>query len=72
MSEPIGDDGIGRPPSGSELVIVELVRQRRAAETEATALRNRLLALGFTREGLGRLVLEHRRKLKSDVKGSAA
>lgn len=67
-SEPIGDDGIGRPPSGSEIDLVAQLCARRRAEQEAFALRALLKGLGYVDEGLNRKVEEHLAYLKRRVR----
>lgn len=69
-SEPIGEDDVGREPTGLETDLVDAIRARRAAETEATAFRNRLLAMRFTRVGLEAMAKAHRDKLKAEVRAS--
>lgn len=71
-TEPLSDDGVGRPPSGSEIEIVELISARRVAEQTAIALRGALKNRGYTDIGLNRWIAEHFAALRraANLKGS--
>lgn len=70
MSEPIGEpfgEG-GRPPTGSEIPLVDELCARRRAEQEAWCLRAILKGLGYSDDGLDRKIAEHLTFLKRRVR----
>lgn len=65
-SEPVGEED--REPSGSEAVLVDTLRQARAAKTASDCFYEMLMKLGYAPKGLTNHVELYREKLKAEAR----
>jgi hypothetical protein len=62
-TEPLQDDGIGRPPSGTEVALVDALRDAAADSIRADAYERKLLAMKFHPQGLRDMVIAERKRI---------